>query len=298
MPMITRRGFFRFIKRSVQAGALLGGYALIVEPSLMLRVQHYAFTPPRWSPGLKLRLVLLADPHLVEPHMPLLRWQNIIAAANELGGDLALLMGDYVAGHIFRTGTVPMAAAARAAAAFKGQLGTFAILGNHDWWEDLAAQKRGSGPVEAQRAMEDNGIPVLANAAVRLSKNGLPFWLSGTDSIVAIRKGRHSFEGRDDLAGTLAQIIDDAPVIHLAHEPDLFTKIPERVSLTLSGHTHGGQVRLFGWSPVTPSVFGNRFAYGHIIEDGRHLVVSGGLGCSILPVRFGMPPEITVIDLG
>ena len=70
------------------------------------------------------------------------------------------------------------------------------------------------------------------------------------------------------------------------------------MSLTLSGHTHGGQVRLFGWSPVTPSQYGNRFAYGHIIEDGRHLVVSGGLGCSIMPVRFGMPPEITVIDLG
>jgi uncharacterized protein len=70
------------------------------------------------------------------------------------------------------------------------------------------------------------------------------------------------------------------------------------VSLTLSGHTHGGQVRLFGYSPVTPSQFGNRSAYGHVIENGRHLLVSGGLGCSILPVRFGMPPEITVLNLG
>lgn len=174
----------------------------------------------------------------------------------------------------------------------------FSVNGNHDWWDDLTAQRRGGGPVLAEIAMADNGIPTLSNRAVRLAKDGISFWLTGTDSIVAIKKGRGRFESRADLAGTLAQVTDDAPIIHLAHEPDLFTKVPERVSLTLSGHTHGGQVRLFGYSPVTPSAFGNRFAYGHIVEGGRNLVVSGGLGCSIAPVRFGMPPEITVVDLG
>ena len=87
---------------------------------------------------------------------------------------------------------------------------------------------------------------------------------------------------------------DDAPVILLAHEPDIFPDVPERVSLTLSGHTHGGQVRLFGYSPVVPSRFGNRYAYGHVVEDDRNLIVSGGLGFSILPVRFGVRPEISV----
>jgi uncharacterized protein len=101
----------------------------------------------------------------------------------------------------------------------------------------------------------------------------------------------------DDLEGTLAKVTDDAPVILLAHEPDIFPRVPARVSLTLSGHTHGGQVRLLGYSPMVPSRFGNRFAYGHIVEDGRHLVVSGGLGCSILPVRIGVPPEIVMIDV-
>ena len=86
-------------------------------------------------------------------------------------------------------------------------------------------------------------------------------------------------------------------VVMMAHEPDIFPKIPERVALTLSGHTHGGQVRLFGWSPMVPSRFGNRYAYGHVCEGGRDLVVSGGIGCSILPVRFGVTPEITVIEL-
>ena len=86
-------------------------------------------------------------------------------------------------------------------------------------------------------------------------------------------------------------------MILLAHEPDIFAEMPPRVGLTLSGHTHGGQVRLFGWSPVVPSAYGNRYAWGHVREGGRDLVVSGGIGCSMLPVRFGMPPEITVIEV-
>ncbi len=87
-------------------------------------------------------------------------------------------------------------------------------------------------------------------------------------------------------------------VILMAHEPDIFPQVPDRVSLTLSGHTHGGQVRLFGHAPVVPSRYGSRYAYGHIIEGGRHLIVSGGLGCSILPLRFASPPEINLIELG
>ena len=73
--------------------------------------------------------------------------------------------------------------------------------------------------------------------------------------------------------------------------------MPERVSLTLSGHTHGGQVRLFGWSPLVPSDYGNRFAYGHVREK-CDIIISGGLGCSIAPVRIGVPPEIVLVTLG
>jgi predicted MPP superfamily phosphohydrolase len=74
--------------------------------------------------------------------------------------------------------------------------------------------------------------------------------------------------------------------------------VPDRVSLTLSGHTHGGQIRVLGYAPVVPSRFNNRYAYGHIVENDRNLIVSGGLGCSLLPIRFGSPPEIVVVDLG
>ncbi len=227
--------------------------------------------------------------------MPISRWEKVIARANSLEPDLNLLLGDYTTQNKFVTAIHTPAEVAKSATQLQSKLGTYAICGNHDWWEDKLAQSRHSGPTNAQIALEAEGIPVLENRAMRLEHEGNPFWLSGTASIVAIW---HGLESRAELGATLAQVTDDAPIIHLAHEPDLFAEMPERVSLTLSGHTHGGQVRVFGYSPVVPSAFGNRYAYGHIIENGRHLVVSGGLGCSILPLRIGMPPEITVLELG
>lgn len=103
------------------------------------------------------------------------------------------------------------------------------------------------------------------------------------------------FTGVDDLAGTLAAVTDDAPVILMVHEPDIFPQVPARVSLTLAGHTHGGQVTFAGYAPVVPSRYGRRYLYGHIVEEERNLIVSAGLGCSTLPIRFGAPPEIVLI---
>src|SRR4051812_37491596 len=141
--------------------------------------------------------------------------------------------------------------------------------------------------------------PILENEAVRLTKDGRPFWLVGLgDQLALLQPGRKRYRGVDDLPGALAKTTDDAPAILLAHEPDIFPEVPDRVALTLSGHTHGGQVRLFNYSPLVPSRYGNRYAYGHVVEDERHLIVCGGLGTSILPVRFGVPPEVVVVDLG
>ena len=179
-------------------------------------------------------------------------------------------------------------------------LGVHAILGNHEWWEDRAVQRAGAGVPAARHALEAVGIPVYENDAVRLTKRGDAFWLAGLGDQLAFLPSRRRFPGRrigvDDLAGTLARVTDDAPVILLAHEPDIAVRVPERVALMLSGHTHGGQVRAFGWSPMVPSRYGNRFAYGHVRER-CDLIISGGLGCSIVPVRLGVPPEVVVVRL-
>ena len=105
--------------------------------------------------------------------------------------------------------------------------------------------------------------------------------------------------GASPAVGTIwGRLIADAAMYLMAHEPDIFPEVPGRVALTLSGHTHGGQVRVFGYAPIVPSKFGTRYAYGHVVENARHLVVSGGLGCSGVPFRFGSPPEIVLVELG
>jgi predicted MPP superfamily phosphohydrolase len=233
-----------------------------------------------------------------EPYMSLKHLERIVEAANTLEPDLILLLGDYAAGHRWVTRKITIADTAGILTQLKAPLGTHAILGNHDWWDDRQAQKRRAGPNLYGEALKTAGLPVYENDGVRLDHKGRPFWLLGLADQIAFINGRNSFTGLDDLNATLAKVGDDAPVILMIHEPDGFTKVPSRVSLTLAGHTHGGQVRLFGYSPVVPSAYGNRFAYGHIVEDDHHLIVSGGLGCSILPVRFGVPPEINLIELG
>jgi uncharacterized protein len=233
--------------------------------------------------------------------MPLSRVREIIALTNALQPDLVLLLGDYSGVRHLFSAPMPWAEVVPEFRAFRSTLGTFAILGNHEWWDDPTAQRLARGPTLAHEALARSDIPLLENDARRLIKDGLPFWILGLGDQLAFDRGRGHFDGVDDLPGTLAQITDDAPAILLAHEPDIFPEVPDRVALTLSGHTHGGQVRLFGWSPVVPSKFGNRYAYGHVVEGGRHLIVSGGLGtvsAGLAPVRLGVPPEIVVVELG
>ncbi len=142
-------------------------------------------------------------------------------------------------------------------------------------------------------------IPVLENDAVLLNDGDHRFWLAGLGDQLAHWIGPGNFEGVDDLPGTLARVTTDDPVILLVHEPDIFTEMPPRVALTLAGHTHGGQIVLPLLPPLwTPSQYGARFAYGHIVEQDRHMIVSGGLGCSKVPLRLGVPPEIVRVTLG
>ncbi|MGY2049833.1 metallophosphoesterase [Methylobacterium sp. JK268] len=278
------------------AGAA-AGYAVAVEPAWRLVVTPYAPRPTHWPSGLRLRIAALADFHVGDPWMSLGRVEAIIAATNALAPDLILLLGDYPGSRPVALRRVPLTDFAKRLTALKAPLGIHAILGNHDWWDDPRAQAAMRGPVEARRALEAQGIPVLENAATRLTKDGQPFWLAGlADQEPFLHRGNP--RSLADLPATLAAVTDDAPVLLMAHEPDIFPRVPGRVALTLSGHTHGGQVRILGYAPASPSRYGQRYIYGHVVEQDRHLIVSGGLGLSRLPVRIGVPPEIVLVDLG
>ncbi len=295
--MITRRALLKTAATMAAGLVSLGAYAGGIEPLARLSTTRYRFNPPGWPRGQSLRLVVLADFHACEPWMPAERIARICDYANTLGGDAILLMGDYMSGMKLVTGVVPPAEWAKALSVLKAPYGVHAVCGNHDWWQDPEAQRLRLKETVAHQALRSVGIAVHANRAVRCGTDAQPFWIAGLEDQWAYLTGRRT-SGLDDLPGTLAQVTDDAPVILLAHEPDIFVSVPSRVSLTLSGHTHGGQVNLFGWRPAVPSRFGERFVYGHVVEDDRHLIVSGGLGCSIAPVRFMSPPEVVVIELG
>jgi predicted MPP superfamily phosphohydrolase len=268
----------------------LGSYAFALEPRFRLVVTEWDLPTVRWPHEKPLRIVLVADIHACRPWMPAERIRWIVERANALNGDIILVLGDYMSGiaERFEDARVPAAEWGEALSALRAPLGVHAIMGNHDWWSD---------PKLVKATLADAGIPLYQNRALKID-GAAPFWLAGTDSMVAHPIGRGRFRGEDDLPGTLAQITDDAPAVLMAHEPDLFVDVPDRFAVTLSGHTHGGQVWLpFIGRPVVPSAYGQRFAYGHIREEGRDLIVSAGLGCSIVPVRLGVPPELTVVTL-
>jgi len=294
--VLTRRSFIRGLLGSILAGLFASLWAFFIEPALRLRVKKWRVQSSKWKID-ALRIAIVSDLHMGEPYVGLKRLRTLVRRTNALGADIIVILGDLTAGHQFVTKPIEVERTAKELAALKAPLGIFAVLGNHDWWDDPSAQKRRKGPVLGQRALEQNNIPVLENQAIKLEHAKGAFWLAGLGDQLVFRLGNGRFQGVDDLPATLAQAVDDAPVILLAHEPDIFPEVPQTVALTLSGHTHGGQVRLFGWSPIVPSRFGNRYAYGHIHEDHRDLVVSGGIGCSIAPVRFGVTPEITLVTL-
>jgi hypothetical protein len=299
--MISRRQFFGFVGGLGAFTGSTAAYGFGVEPVLRLGVARYDITPPQWPSDFPLRIAAIADLHACDPWMSLNRIQSIVEHTNLLGADMIVLLGDYVAGHHHVTRYIPAGEWAPVLAGLKAPLGVHAILGNHDWWSDETVQREGQGLTISRRALEAAGIPVYENDAVRLTKAGRPFWLAGLGDQLAYLPARRFRPvrrvGVDDLAATLGKVTDDAPVVLLAHEPDVAMRVPARVALQLSGHTHGGQLRLFGWSPVVPSRYGGRLAYGHT-RTNCDVVISGGLGCSIVPFRLGVPPEIVLVTLG
>lgn len=290
--MITRRTFLRGTGGAVALAGGLGGYTVLVEPEFRLVAANWTVEHGSWPSAMPpLKIAVLTDLHAVDPWMSVSRITQIVETANALEPDLIVLLGDYVSGlPKYHTRIIPIAEWTQPLAKLRAPLGVYAILGNHDWWDDRRGVRDG---------IRAAGIPVLENHALKIDRNGQRFWLAGLGDQLAHPLGRGRYRGADNLDATIRQTMGDRdPVVLLAHEPDIFVRVPARVAVTLAGHTHGGQVLLpFIGRPILPGVNGKRFAYGHIVEGGRHMVVSSGLGLTGLPVRFGVPPEIAVVTV-
>jgi len=289
-PLVSRRSLLLGGAGAVLlSGPALAGYAG-VEAAEMLDVTRYKLTPRGWPSGRSLSIAVIADLHAGGPNMGIERIAQVVDTANGLQSDVVAVLGDFFATHRFITEHVPHDAWAEQLARLRAPLGVYTILGNHDWWYDIAGVRKALAKVH---------LPVMENDLALVGAPGSRIWIAGLGDQIAYWLGPSRFRGVDDLPGTLKRVTTDDPVILLVHEPDIFVRVPERVSLTIAGHTHGGQIRVPFVPPYwAPSAYGARFAYGHIVEEGRHLIVSGGLGCSKVPMRLGVPPEVVRITLG
>ena len=167
-----------------------------------------------------------------------------------------------------------------AMAQLQAPMGVYAVMGNHDWWWD--------GP-EMIRLLGETHIQLLMDEAVLAEGPKGALWVVGLEDMATPRKV--------DLQRAFAAVDGRAPIVTLSHSPDIFWALPDRAALLLAGHTHGGQVWLpFFGRPIVP-IADRRFAYGHVHADGRQAVVTGGLGMSILPMRFMTPPELSLLTL-
>ena len=258
-------------------------WGVFIEPNrLVLRVVKVEAPLPH------LRIALLSDLHAGAPFITIEKVRTIVDQILEQHPDVVLLLGDFVIGHGNRHGGVPgghyisIGAIVRELARLHAPLGVFAVLGNHDEWAE-------GGGGEIRTAFRSVPIPVLTNESMKVMVNGAPLWLVGVGDVET---------GNDDVHAALKNVPVGEPTLVFSHEPDIFPLVPQWVGLTVAGHTHGGQVSLpLIGALIVPSRYGQRYVRGLIEEDGHQLFVTSGVGTSILPVRFGVTPEIVVLDL-
>jgi predicted MPP superfamily phosphohydrolase len=269
----------------------VGAYATLVEPR-WLEVTTPAIRLPRLPPAWDgLRIAHLSDLHLSRlvsrPYLA-----RCIDAALAAAPDLILLTGDFITqSKRFIPPLVPLLSRLSA------PHGVWASLGNHDHYVS---------PDAVAAAVEQGGLRMLRNRHVRLEKDGETLWLAGIDSMAGKQyrlscreQARVDQRMQRYLGEALAGTAPDACRILLAHSPDIMPQARDAgVDLVLSGHTHGGQVRLpLVGATVVPSRFGPRYAAGFFHEGETRLYVTRGLGVVRLPVRFLCRPELAIITL-
>lgn len=281
--ILERRG----VRRSIIAGAIFivvvcafTVYAVAIEPSRLV-TRASTVQPNNWPPKLDgMRVALISDLHAGSLHVRGEKLAQVVSAVRDAEPDLVLVLGDNVIdGNDLGGKYVPPDAVAAGLRGLRAPLGVFAVLGNHDWTAD------GLG---MWRAFEQNGIRVLQNDVARLRWKGTRFTVAGIAD---------AWTSGPDVTGALSRVPAGEPVIAMTHNPNTFTQIPPRVSLTVAGHTHGGQINLpLIGRPIVPTD-GRHYPEGGYRDHGRVFFVTIGVGTSSIPARFRETPEVAVLTL-
>jgi len=278
---LSRRGFLGLTGGAV-AAALVGD-SLLIEPNRPQLVRK-ELALPRWPESLdNFKIAVLSDFHF-DPVFSVHPLRAAVPIVNALQPDLIALTGDFVSEPNFGGSRRRAAYAAEPCARLLRQMraphGLWAVMGNHDAFTD---------PALVTIILRSTGIQVLSNQSVPIEHAGGRFWLSGVEDVLS---------GDSDLEAALANVPRDEPTVLLAHEPDYADYVSRhRVDLQLSGHSHGGQVRLPFLPPFYEPPLARKYIAGLYQVGPLTLYTNRGLGTIGLPIRFDCPPEITLLTL-
>lgn len=276
----------RGLRNALSLLAFLAGFSIAIaldafwiEPA-SLHVSEYDVPLTKPGPLAGLRVAVISDLHGGARFIDEAKIAKVVALTNAEKPDLILLTGDYVVTGVRGGVHMPIETIVGQLKALSAPLGVYAVLGNHDIWED--------GP-RFTRVFNAAGIHVLDNTSTTIATPRGPFDLAGIGDF---------FTHNSKPTAALAQIAADRAALCFTHSPDVFPELPRTCALTIAGHTHGGQVvlPLIG-RPIVPSRYGQRYAAGLIREDDKALFVATGIGTSILPIRLGVPPEIAILEI-
>lgn len=267
-------GWNRVAWAGLGLGVVGAVWGVLVEPSLLwLRTESIVL--PAWR-GAPLRVALVADLHAGAPFAGAEKMRRVAALVAAQKPDLVLLLGDYSINEIPGGSHVATGDWAPAFGSIAAPLGVFGVLGNHDWWNDTSA---------IREDLETSGVRVLENAALPLRSGSEELWLVGIGD---------TFTEHDRVASAFQGVPDGALAIVMSHGPDVTDLLAGRADLVVAGHTHGAQVYL---PLISQGILNLRWRRGLYEVDGAPLYVTSGVGNSILPVRFGVPPEVVVLTL-